>query len=612
MVKIINYILRAVEMIWALFVCYINHTDFNTPILTWFENCRNAKERSGGIAWNEFLAIMKYIGFRYLRWDANAEEYFRYTKLVDMTPFIPENQGLYTEDDWSDLINKVYGLHHKYMDQSQAFQANNNTQQENSIKDITKHVLSYEDLQGMNIKELERLLCYIYAKNGYDFNVNDGLYFLPKLSLKLSSLFEDGNFKVNSKELPAYSSRLGCSIEQLVMVLEASEYFSPNSENRVCLEAMTEIEKNGLRDNLEYIVFADVRRLFDGPFMIGYFNRDGVYGHEGKYYYDFREFDWYNPITSDFNEVYNSLSDIEKNNIELIRAYAENPQQAQPNQTQEEPVYDQGEVDSRQEDLSDELEEPAQRNTFDYKETEPNSSIQTSNIIQQEDQTIYVTPNEDSSQKLRWIIIALLITIVVILIVGGFIVYNLISKDNPSYEPERQEVVENVATEDIIEEAPKSELDFLNQFYKGDYENDDYVKKHVTAYVMNKLKRDYDYDCESNDCLATWVFTAYPPGADYDLEQGPIISAMDVEHIYKVDFNYSYYYGEQKKYVTRTVILAITEEAGKYFISDYTVREDSDVEEAEESEEEFDEDAMMDNLARRNLEANGLSEDGEE
>lgn len=132
-------------------------------------------------------------------------------------------------------------------------------------------------------------------------------------------------------------------------------------------------------------------------------------------------------------------------------------------------------------------------------------------------------------------------------------------------------VVDTIPISSEMEETndlPSSPLAFLEQFYK-EFGDDGYLEQHVTANVLNKLKRDYGYDCPSGDCLATWVFEAYPPGADLELDEGPIISSTDKEGRYKVDFRYTSYNGEQKGYETRSVYLTVTEIDGKYLISDY-------------------------------------------
>lgn len=125
--------------------------------------------------------------------------------------------------------------------------------------------------------------------------------------------------------------------------------------------------------------------------------------------------------------------------------------------------------------------------------------------------------------------------------------------------------------EDAVGETPASPLAFLEGFYKGEIGDEGYIEQYVTTRVLKKLKHDYDYECPSNDCLATWVFTAYPAGADLDQEEGPIITKTDEEGKYKVDFKYSGYNGDRKTYETRTVYLTVSEVDGKYVISDYEV-----------------------------------------
>lgn len=126
---------------------------------------------------------------------------------------------------------------------------------------------------------------------------------------------------------------------------------------------------------------------------------------------------------------------------------------------------------------------------------------------------------------------------------------------------------------DHDEIVPTSELEFLNLFYKGDLNEDEHIRQNVTNDLIAKLMADYDYDCPTNDCLAYWVFAAYPAGADMKLEEGPYITSTDIAGKYKVDFKYSFYDGDQKKYETRTVYLTVTKMNEKYLISDYEVED---------------------------------------
>lgn len=38
------------------------------------------------------------------------------------------------------------------------------------------------------------------------------------------------------------------------------------------------------------------------------------------------------------------------------------------------------------------------------------------------------------------------------------------------------------------------------------YEDDRYLKKHVTNKLLKKLKAEFDYDCDEGDCYANWLF----------------------------------------------------------------------------------------------------------
>ena len=110
-------------------------------------------------------------------------------------------------------------------------------------------------------------------------------------------------------------NKLGCSLEQLVIILEESEYVAPRSPERVPIELFDEGKRSMFRERLEGV------SIMGFYVRIGYFNRNGDYGHEGRYYYDFKEYDWYKPITSNLDDVYSTMNVIEKYNIEFIKAY---------------------------------------------------------------------------------------------------------------------------------------------------------------------------------------------------------------------------------------------------------------------------------------------------
>lgn len=55
---IVNQLLGVVSVIWTLWVCAFSRADMNAPYARWFIKCMEAKEKCGGICWNEWLAYM--------------------------------------------------------------------------------------------------------------------------------------------------------------------------------------------------------------------------------------------------------------------------------------------------------------------------------------------------------------------------------------------------------------------------------------------------------------------------------------------------------------------------------------------------------------------------
>lgn len=184
--------------------------------------------------------------------------------------------------------------------------------------------------------------------------------------------------------------------------------------------------------------------------------------------------------------------------------------------------------------------------------------------------------SERSSKKWLWILGVILLLCI---IGGGWYYFKGEHFGSEAMAPIEEEVDSIAELKDstdvnLNDYMPTSELDFLEQFYKGEYEDYGFIKKNVTANVLNKLRSDYDYD-ECEKCLATWVFTSYPAGGDMNLEEGPIIHPTETEGKYKLDFKYSFYNGEEKGYETRSVILSVTQIDGKYYISNYEFEDDS-------------------------------------
>lgn len=196
------------------------------------------------------------------------------------------------------------------------------------------------------------------------------------------------------------------------------------------------------------------------------------------------------------------------------------------------------------------------------------ASTQSKQPEQPQAEETYEGEEKKKSKTWLWLLLA-------VLIVSGAAWYYMMSESNsdpyPAVEGDYvEESVDSPPEEYEDEEVfPTSPLAFLEEFYKGNLNDVDYIKQNVTANVLNKLKRDYKNDCPSGDCLATWVFTAYPPGSDLELEEGPIITESKEDGKYSVLYQY-YSYGQSGRiYKPRGILCTVTEIDGKYLMSDY-------------------------------------------
>ena len=139
---ICNLLLNIIVTIWSLWVFAFRRADFNAPYFKWFMKCWDAKDRSGGIVWNEFLATMKYLCLHYINRHKDAEMYLKYTDYVDMTPFAYGNRGRYSEDDWDMLISKIYGLNYNETEQSQKINNDIPIRQTNDTHEDLKYTIT--------------------------------------------------------------------------------------------------------------------------------------------------------------------------------------------------------------------------------------------------------------------------------------------------------------------------------------------------------------------------------------------------------------------------------------------------------------------------------------
>lgn len=186
--------------------------------------------------------------------------------------------------------------------------------------------------------------------------------------------------------------------------------------------------------------------------------------------------------------------------------------------------------------------------------------------------------------------------LLILLIIGGAIGYSLSGnmfgdevaapiEDVDSIAEVQDTIDENETEED--EDLPSSKLDFLEKFYKEGHFESDYIEQRVTPDVLNRLRQAYDGECSYGDCLGTWVFLAFPQGANARIVGGPFISETAVGGRFKVDYVYSYNNAPNTGNETRTVYLTVIKTDGEYLISDYEVENYSSEEDDSSNEEEI-------------------------
>lgn len=222
------------------------------------------------------------------------------------------------------------------------------------------------------------------------------------------------------------------------------------------------------------------------------------------------------------------------------------------------------------------------------KESEPVASPQPEQVQPEEEPTI---EEEEKKKSKAWLWILL-----VLLIAGGAGWYFLSGNNYGSEGTDPVEEVvdsgveesDNEETDDAeYESEPSTKLAFLEKFYQEGRLETNYIKPRVTPEVLNRLRQAYGSDCDYGDCLGTWVFLAFPQGADARIVDGPFISETSQPGIFKVDHVYSYYKDSSKSNETRTVYLTVIKSNGDYLISDFEV-EDNSPEEVNSSDEDED------------------------
>lgn len=103
---------------------------------------------------------------------------------------------------------------------------------------------------------------------------------------------------------------------------------------------------------------------------------------------------------------------------------------------------------------------------------------------------------------------------------------------------------------------------FLEKFYKGlDRDQLDYslVKKNCTRQALRYLADNYDYDCESGDCLATWMFL-YEGGGEVGPLKNRTFEMLDATTC-KVRLVYEGYQDKDYEYIVQ---LGLVKEGDTY------------------------------------------------
>ncbi len=227
------------------------------------------------------------------------------------------------------------------------------------------------------------------------------------------------------------------------------------------------------------------------------------------------------------------------------------------------------EEDHREEPQQATSEQPKQPEQPQEQPKQPEEPEQPEKTQEPEEEELptYEWEEEEKSKMWIWIILALLIAAG-----AGWYFFKDSGDAKPKENYSTTPVEKPLDTTPVVEEKsnePTTPLAFLEAFYKGNLNDADYIKQHVTASVLNKLKRAYESDCPSGDCLATWVLSAYPPGYDLELEEGPIITKSKAEGKYSIYYQY-YTQGQSGRiYHPAGLLVSVTQIDGKYLMSDY-------------------------------------------
>lgn len=139
------------------------------------------------------------------------------------------------------------------------------------------------------------------------------------------------------------------------------------------------------------------------------------------------------------------------------------------------------------------------------------------------------------------------------------------------------DVTDSVSTQQALqdslqaqEEAKKQHIAacmaFLTEFYQeaeGNFFDDYFIKERITKKAERELVKAYDYECETGDCLATWLFYQ-EGGIDLGSIKDRTIEMVD-ENTYRVTC-ISYCNAEDFQEYKYCVLLSVVSEGGSYKI----------------------------------------------
>lgn len=161
------------------------------------------------------------------------------------------------------------------------------------------------------------------------------------------------------------------------------------------------------------------------------------------------------------------------------------------------------------------------------------------NNPRQEEPTIVYVETE-SSNSYKWLFIALFVIGI------AFIWYMSSSgKQSPTEDTaDSTAVVDTIIEEDVVEELSEEEMitQFITEMYNQSKYNDyNFLYKHCTKKLIQKLKFDYEYD---GDGLAVWDFRTI--SQDYKSESEKNYGVVDVVYDGNGWYTYSFYDGGWK------------------------------------------------------------------